>query len=43
MRIVREYFVGKGAAAMEKYFWKNSVAAYRWLRRDSTQPNAVSG
>ena len=42
LRIVREYFVGKGAAAMEKYFWKNSVAAYRWLRRDSTQPDPVS-
>jgi L-fuconolactonase len=42
LRVVREYFTTKGAAAMEKYFWKNSVAAYRWVRRDSTQPDPVS-
>ncbi len=38
LRIVREYFTAKSIAAAEKYFWKNSVAAYRWVRRDSTQP-----
>ncbi len=38
LRIVREYFTTKGTAASEKYFWKNSVAAYRWIKRDSTQP-----
>ena len=37
LRVVREYFTLKGAAAAEKYFYKNSVAAYRWLPRDSTQ------
>ncbi len=26
--LVREYFAGKGQAAMEKYFWKNALAAY---------------
>jgi L-fuconolactonase len=31
--LVREYFNGKGAVAAEKYFWKNSVAAYRWVPR----------
>jgi predicted TIM-barrel fold metal-dependent hydrolase len=31
--IVQEYFVGKGAEATEKYFWKNSQAAYRWKDR----------
>jgi L-fuconolactonase len=31
--LVREYFTGKGRAAAEKYFWKNSVAAYRWAER----------
>ena len=29
------YFNGKSRAAQEKYFWKNSVAAYRWVKRES--------
>jgi predicted TIM-barrel fold metal-dependent hydrolase len=32
-RIVAEYFVAKGAAAAERYFWQNSQAAYRWKDR----------
>jgi L-fuconolactonase len=40
LSIVRGYFTGKGRAAAEKYFWKNSVAAYRWIRRDPSQPQA---
>lgn len=32
-KIVADYFGDKGAAAAEKYFWKNSLAAYRWLPR----------
>ncbi len=36
--IVHEYFMAKGRAAAEKYFWKNSVAAYRWVKRDAGQP-----
>jgi L-fuconolactonase len=28
--LVREYFASKGQEATEKYFWKNSKAAYRW-------------
>ncbi len=36
--IVQDYFRGKGQAAAEKYFWKNSQAAYQWTRRDSRQP-----
>jgi len=35
---VRDYFNSKGRAAAEKYFWKNSGAAYRWVRRDDKQP-----
>ena len=38
LKIVREYFLGKGREAAEKYFWKNSVAAYQWVHRDSQQP-----
>lgn len=32
--IVKEYFAGKGQSAAEKYFWKNSLAAYRWIERN---------
>jgi L-fuconolactonase len=37
--VVREYFAARSAAVQEKYFWKNSVAAYRWVKRDPLQPN----
>ena len=36
--IVRGYMAKKSPAAREKYFWKNSIAAYRWQRRNSNQP-----
>ena len=29
-QIVSDYFKTKGRAAYEKYFWKNSIAAYKW-------------
>jgi len=38
LKIVRDYFYGKGPAAAEKYFWKNSAAAYRWVKREPGQP-----
>ncbi len=38
VRIVRDYFNGKGRAVAEKFFWKNSAAAYQWVRRDPSQP-----
>lgn len=38
LKIVEEYFHAKGLGAAEKYFWKNSMAAYRWIKRDATQP-----
>jgi predicted TIM-barrel fold metal-dependent hydrolase len=38
--IVHEYFTAKGREAAEKYFWKNSVAAYKWVRRAEDQPAA---
>ena len=40
LKIVREYFTGKGLAAAEKFFWKNSIAAYRWVKREAGQPQA---
>jgi predicted TIM-barrel fold metal-dependent hydrolase len=36
--IMRSYFMEKGRPAAEKFFWKNSVPAFRWLRRDPRQP-----
>jgi L-fuconolactonase len=31
--VVREYFRTKGVEATEKYFWRNSLAAYKWADR----------
>ena len=31
--IVADYFASKDRATAEKYFWRNSAAAYRWVRR----------
>ncbi len=41
LNVVREYFTGKGREAAEKYFWKNSVAAYRWVKREAAQPQST--
>ncbi len=38
--LVREYFLGKGHTVAEKYFWRNSLAAYKWVKRDEAQPAA---
>lgn len=38
LQVMREYFEAKGSAAAEKYFWKNSVAAYGWVHREKGQP-----
>jgi L-fuconolactonase len=41
LALARAYFSGKSRAAQEKYFWKNSVAAYRWVKRESSQPSVA--
>lgn len=38
LAIVRGYVSQKSKAAQQKFFWKNSVAAYRWHRRQADQP-----
>ncbi len=38
LSVVREYFTAKGPEVAEKYFWKNSVTAYGWKRREKAQP-----
>jgi len=37
--LVREYFSGKSREAAEKFFWKNSRAAYKWVKRTPEQPS----
>ena len=36
--VVREFFQTKPREVAEKYFWKNSLAAYKWVKRDPSQP-----
>jgi predicted TIM-barrel fold metal-dependent hydrolase len=38
LSIVRAYIAPKGHVVEEKFFWKNSIAAYRWHRRLPSQP-----
>lgn len=40
MRVARDYVTSKGSSAMAKVFWKNSLAAYKWVKRDASQPQA---
>lgn len=37
-KIIHKYFMGKGLQAAEKYFWRNSIKAYKWVRRTASQP-----
>ncbi len=41
LSVVRSYVLPKGRSVAEKYFWKNSVAAYRWIPRDPAQPSST--
>jgi hypothetical protein len=36
--VLQAYFLAKGRLAAEKFFWRNSVPAFRWVRRDPSQP-----
>ena len=38
LEILKAYFQSKGRPAAEKFFWKNSIHAFRWIRRDPKQP-----
>jgi L-fuconolactonase len=42
LALVREYFMTKGRPAAEKYFWKNSQAAYKWVKRAPGQPGPAA-
>ncbi|MFN0100690.1 MAG: amidohydrolase family protein [Bryobacteraceae bacterium] len=41
LETLHAYFTAKGRPAAEKFFWKNSVAAFKWIRRDPKQPRLV--
>ncbi len=36
--VARAYFATRTRAAAEKYFWKNSLAIYKWKKRAANQP-----
>ena len=38
-KVAKDYFTSKPRTVAEKYFWKNSVAAYKWLKREPGQPS----
>jgi L-fucono-1,5-lactonase len=38
LEILQSYFMAKGRLTAEKFFWKNSVPAFKWVRRDPKQP-----
>src|SRR5205085_2405862 len=42
LQIVQDYFFAKGFGVAEKYFWKNSIAAYKWVRREFSQPQLTT-
>lgn len=35
---VQAYFAPKSRAAQEKFFWRNSLAVYKWVKRAANQP-----
>jgi L-fuconolactonase len=38
LKIFQTYVMAKGRPAAEKFFWQNSVHAFKWVKRDSRQP-----
>jgi len=42
VQIVEDYFYAKGQSTAEKFFWKNSVSAYKWVRREYAQPPSTT-
>ncbi|MBM3766129.1 MAG: amidohydrolase [Acidobacteria bacterium] len=38
LEVLHDYFTAKSPTAPEKYFWKNSVKAFRWVHREPKQP-----
>lgn len=38
-RVAKDYFASKPHRVAEKFFWKNSIAAYKWVKREAAQPS----
>jgi L-fuconolactonase len=36
--LTREYFASRPRSVAEKYFWKNSLRCYKWVKRAADQP-----
>jgi L-fuconolactonase len=41
VELTRAYFATRSHAAAEKYFWKNSLQAYKWVKRNANQPSVA--
>jgi L-fuconolactonase len=39
VRIARDYFSARTRSVQEKFFWKNSIAAFKWIKREPSQPH----
>ncbi len=39
VKIVRDYFGLKNRVEQEKFFWRNSIQAFKWVKRDPSQPS----
>jgi predicted TIM-barrel fold metal-dependent hydrolase len=37
--VIHPFIMSKGRVAAEKFFWKNSVRAYQWVKRAANQPD----
>jgi predicted TIM-barrel fold metal-dependent hydrolase len=37
--VAKQYFATKPRALQEKYFWRNSISAYHWVKREARQPS----
>ncbi|MCM3879716.1 MAG: amidohydrolase family protein [Vicinamibacterales bacterium] len=37
--VAKQYFATKPHALQEKYFWRNSIPAYHWVKREPRQPS----
>ena len=42
-KIAKDYFASKPRALAEKYFWRNSVAAYKWVKREAGTAFTLTG
>jgi L-fuconolactonase len=36
--LVKQYFSSKPRSVAEKYFWRNSLRCYKWIKRSANQP-----